>query len=88
MGIFIQSIPLWVELISIAFCTGILVFPLWVFSDAEYPDRGSSKPFVASLYHFRGSGNGRKRHRFPSACCGDERGDGSFFFSFGADRAV
>jgi putative copper export protein len=40
MDNFIHSIPLWVELISIAFCTGILIFSLWVLSDAEHHDPG------------------------------------------------
>ncbi len=38
MGILIRSMPLWVELISVAFCTGIFIFLLWVYSAAEYPD--------------------------------------------------
>jgi putative copper export protein len=38
MDILIHSMPLWVELISIAFCTGTLVFFLFVLSDAENPD--------------------------------------------------
>jgi putative copper export protein len=38
MDILIHSMPLWVELISIAFCTGILVFFLFILSDAENAD--------------------------------------------------
>jgi len=38
MDILIHSLPLWVELISIAFCTGILVFFLFILSDAENAD--------------------------------------------------
>jgi putative copper export protein len=40
MDNFIHSMPLWVELISIAFCTGILIFFLLVFSVSESPDSG------------------------------------------------
>jgi copper resistance protein D len=38
MDILIHSMPLWVELISIAFCTGILVFSLFILPDAENAD--------------------------------------------------
>src|SRR5512143_3823509 len=38
MDILIHSMPLWVELISTAFCTGILVFFLFILSDAEHAD--------------------------------------------------
>jgi putative copper export protein len=38
MDILIHSMPLWVELISIAFYTGILVFFLFILSDTENPD--------------------------------------------------
>jgi putative copper resistance protein D len=38
MDILIHSMPHWVELISIAFFTGILVFSLFILSDAENPD--------------------------------------------------
>ena len=38
MDILIHSMPLWVELISTAFCTGILVFFLFILSDAENAD--------------------------------------------------
>jgi putative copper export protein len=36
----IHSMPLWVELASIAFCTGILIFFLWILSATESPDPG------------------------------------------------
>jgi len=35
---FIPSVPLWIELISIAFCAGVLIFFLWVLSDGEHTD--------------------------------------------------
>jgi len=38
MDNFIHSMPLWVELISIAFCTGTLIIFFWVLSIAETPD--------------------------------------------------
>ncbi|HUI68520.1 MAG TPA: CopD family protein [Nitrospirota bacterium] len=38
MDILSHSMPLWLELISIALCTGILVFFLYVLSEAENPD--------------------------------------------------
>jgi putative copper export protein len=39
MEILIHCMPLWVELISIAICTGILIFFLWIISAAD-PDPG------------------------------------------------
>jgi putative copper resistance protein D len=38
MDILLHSMPLWVELISIAFCTGILFFILFILSDAKNVD--------------------------------------------------
>jgi len=38
MGIVIKSMPLWVELVSIAFCTGILILFIWILHPAEDPD--------------------------------------------------
>jgi putative copper resistance protein D len=32
-----ESVPLWIELLAVAFSAGILVFSLWVFSPGEYP---------------------------------------------------
>jgi putative copper export protein len=40
MEIIFHCMPLWIELISIAFCTGTLVFLLWVIPVAAYPDSG------------------------------------------------
>jgi putative copper resistance protein D len=53
MDILIHSIPLWVELISIAFYTGILTFFLFVLSDAENHDPQTQNrlwlPFFVSV---------------------------------------
>src|SRR5271169_6547672 len=38
MEIIFHCMPLWIELTSIAFCTGTLVFFLWVIPAAAYPD--------------------------------------------------